>query len=206
MCRRIFGTIFFLIVLAASGVYYLVNHSPAPHAKILTGKAQQAAAERRIEKALSNPVPAAPPSQSAAKTEAAAPHRELSVHFAEDDINTLLATSPGVVSRLHRAKVDYVVVGFAAPNKMILTAQLQTGGSEKVVSVAGTLAPTDTGDVAFHSDAAQIGLLPLPVTSNANIDDRAAQLLALAMPKLPISVHSLSIAGGTLTLTGPRKQ
>ena len=206
MCRRIFGTILFLLVLAVIAVVYLANHVPAPHAKVLTGKAQQAAAERRIEKALSDPTPAVVQGKGVAKPRLSTASQELSVHFAVDDINTLLATNPSVVSRLRRAKVDSALVAFAAPDKMVLTAQLQAGGGEKVVSVAGTLSPTDTGDVAFHSDAAQVGLLPLPIVSNANIDNRAAQLLALAMPKLPISVHSLSIAHGTLTLTGPRKQ
>ncbi len=206
MCRRIFGTILFLFVLAVMAVIYLAAHAPAPHAKVLTGKAQQAAAERRVQKALLDPTPAPPQNAAGVKPSEADPNRQFSVRLRQDDINTLLATNPAVMDRLQHAKVDSALVAFVPPDKMVLTAQLQVGGGEKVVAVAGTLAPTDTGDVAFHSDAAQVGLLPLPVVSNAKIDDRAAQLLALGMPKLPISVHSLSIANGTLTLTGPRKQ
>ena len=89
-------------------------------------------------------------------------------------------------------------------NSLQAALPIHFGPLQTVVTVRGTLAPTEMGSdtVGFIADRARLGVLPVPAFAVNAALEAVNPVLDLSQVKVPIAVQSADVEQGLLTLRG----
>jgi hypothetical protein len=199
MMKRVIFGVFVALIAAIALLSYLSNYSSPPPAPPTVSKAQEVDVEHRLLSAIKHPIPVAPAASGS-------PVHEVSVTFAQDDVNTMLATNTNVKNQMTVAGIEAARITFMPSDRVRLDAWTNYQGTKRQLQVEGVVSPNGTGGIKFRTDSAKLGLLPLPPSiTAAQIDDKAGKLITHSAASLPLTVEAVTVTAGRLTLSGPKR-
>lgn len=91
------------------------------------------------------------------------------------------------------------------PGKVLVTFVPSIGGLDILISVAGTLSVVEGDKVNFEADKAAVAHLPIPALVANKVLDRVNPVLDMSEMKFPVTLSSITINKGTVSIKGSAK-